>query len=99
MDQSVRLVLVLAIALSPMVLYVGLLRGLARLCDGDASDRFGGRKSPSGVTDAAAEMLDTGPIRSGNRTLRSESVACSDCGTSNVSDAAYCRSCLRTLRE
>lgn len=99
MDQSVRLLALLAIALSPMMLYVGLLRSVAWLRDDNVGSAFGGATATSGVTDAAAKMLDTGPIRSGHRTRKAESVACSDCGTSNARTASYCRSCLRTLRK
>ena len=96
MDQSVRLLVALALALSPILLYAALSWAGTRLHD-DAGWSSGRATSSSGVTDAAAKMLDTGPIRSG-RTRRAESVACADCGTSNAGDAAYCRSCLRSLR-
>ena len=97
MDQSGRLLVTLALALSPILLYAALSWARTRSRD-DAGWSFGRATASSGVSDAAAKMLDTGPIRS-DRTRRADSVACGDCGTSNAGDAAYCRSCLRALRK
>jgi len=106
MNLALRLLVACLVIVSPTLLYLGLLRGLERLRDDALLMRLAeSDDAPQNVSSAAAEALDTGPIRADGRGSNAaddpvpaaDSFVCSTCGESNMTGARYCHYCLGEL--
>lgn len=96
MELPFRLLVAGFVIVAPTLLFLGMLRGLARLRRGRVTDRILDRLND------ATPRLSTGPpsIPAGSVADRSrprERVTCSACGRENPRFAAFCDGCLEQL--